>query len=480
MLIYIISKSGHPLMPTGRSNHVRRLLNKGKARIISKVPFTVQLKYDTDEVTQPLHGGTDPGRTNIGEAVTDSKGKVVYKAHVVTRNKDVLKLMSERKQHRQASRRGERLRRKRRAVKCGTTTEFPEGRIIPGCEKPTMLKDIINTESRFSNRKRANGWITPTVRHLIQVHVNMVKKICSILPVTDWTMEYNKFAFMKLEDGSIRGVDYQNGRLKDYKNSHEYIHAIQDGKCACCNNPIEHYHHIVPRHNNGSDTPENLAGLCGHCHDEVHKGRLSLKAIGLKKKYGALSILNQAVPYIAQELIDMFGEDHVSFCSGHDTSLIRESFAIGKDHPEDAVCIALWGAGITGLTDNEKAFEIRQFRRHDRAVINNQRERTYYLDGKAVCKNRHKRFEQKDDSLEEFRRKHPSDVKKLTVKKSVRYYNAEHRPIPGTVFNFNGNRYVMSGQLPGGKYLRAVGDGKTNYPASQCHVLNRNAGLVYL
>ena len=29
MLIYIISKSGHPLMPTGRSNHVRRLLNKG-------------------------------------------------------------------------------------------------------------------------------------------------------------------------------------------------------------------------------------------------------------------------------------------------------------------------------------------------------------------------------------------------------------------------------------------------------------------
>lgn len=480
MLIYILDASGRSLMPTTRIGHIRRLLNRGKARIATKVPFTVQLKYETAGITQPLHGGTDPGRTNIGESTVDDDGRVLYKAHVETRNREVPKLMTERKQHRQASRRGERLRRKRRAAKCGTTTEFPEGRMIPGCKEPVMMKDIINTEARFSNRKRPEGWITPTVRQLVQTHLNMVRKVCRILPVTDWTIETNRFAFMKMDDGSIKGVDFQNGRLKTYKNSHEYIYSMQDGKCGCCGNPIEHYHHLVPRSKGGSDTPENLMGLCNSCHDKVHKGELSLEKIGLHKKYAALSVLNQAMPYIVNGLIEMFGEENVHFCEGYETKLVRESFCIGKDHPEDAVCIALLGAGITEVHDDMEAFEIRQFRRHDRQHIKAQRERTYYLDGKAVCKNRHKRFEQKGDSLEEFRRNHPSDVKRLTVKKSIRYYNAANRLMPGAVFNYNGHRHVMSGQLTGGKYLRAIGDSKKNYPASQCLFLRKNTGLVYL
>ena len=389
MPVYIISKSGHPLMPTERTNHVQRLLNKGKARIVSKVPFVVQLKYDTEEITQPLHGGTDPGRTNIGEAVTDDKGRTVYKAHVTTRNKDIPKLMQERKQRRQSSRRGERLRRKRRARRNGTTTYFPNGRVVPGCKEPTMLKDIINTESRFANRKRPDGWITPTVRQLVQTHVNMAKRICSILPVTDWTMEYNKFAFMKLEDGSIRSVDYQNGRLRDFPDKESYVSSLQNGKCACCGRAIEHYHHLVPRSKGGSDTPENLIRLCKECHNKVHSGDISLKKQGLKKKYNALSVLNQAMPYIAEELINLFGEYHVSFCSGYETSLIRESLAADKDHPEDAVCISLCGSGANEFTDIAKTYEVRQFRRHDRAIVKAQKERTYYLDGIAVCKYRH-------------------------------------------------------------------------------------------
>ncbi|MBO6307814.1 MAG: HNH endonuclease [Oribacterium sp.] len=481
MLIYILDISGRPLMPTTRAGHTRRLLDRGKARIATKVPFTVQLKYETPGITQPLFGGTDPGRTNVGEAVITGNGHVVYKVHFETRNKDVPKLMTERKQHRQASRRGERLRRKRRAAKCGTVTDFPEGRLIPGCKEPVMIKGIINAESRFANRKRPKGWITPTTRHLIQTHLNMVRKICSMLPVTDWTLEANSFAFMKMDDGSIRGIDYQNGRLRGYKDSHEYIYAMQKGKCACCDNAIGHYHHMVPRHKGGSDTPENLIGLCEDCHNKVHTGRLSLGQLGLKKKYAALSVLNQAVPYIIDGLMGMFGEGHVHLCEGHETQMARDGLGMDKDHPEDAVCIALLGAGITEVHDDVDAFEIRQFRRHDRQLVKAQRERTYYLDGKAVCRNRHKRTDQgKADSLEEFREKHPSDVKRLTVKKSVRYHNTDSRLMPGMIFSCKGQRHVMSGQLTGGKYIRAVGDSKTNYPASQCRILNRNVGLVYL
>ena len=478
MLIYIISKSGHPLMPTERDNHVQRLLNKGKARIVSKVPYTVQLKYETEEATQPLCGGTDPGRTNIGEAVTDSKGKVVYKAHVATNNKDIPKHIAKKKQHRQASRRGERLRRKRRARKNGTTKVFKAGRIIPGCEKPTMLKDIINTESRFANRKRPRKWLTPTARQLVHTHINMVRKICSILPVTDWAMEYNKFAFMELEDGSIRGVDYQNGRLKGFKNKEEYIHSLQNGRCACCDKPIEHYHHIVPKSKGGSDTPENLLGLCLGCHSKVHSGDINLKEAGLKKKYAALSVLNQAIPFIAEELVNMFGEDHVSFCSGYETKLIREGLAIEKDHPEDAVCIAMYGAETTDFSDNMGAYEIRQFRRHDRAIIKAQKERTYYLNGKAVCKNRHKRTDQKDDSLEEFAQKHPSDVGRLTVKRSQRSYNNMKRELPGAEVVYNGKRYITKGNHNSRYTLYEVNG--AGVPFTKCRVIFKNRGLVYM
>ena len=71
--IYILSEDGTPLMPTLRKNHVQKLLKRGKARVVEYVPFVVQLKYSTPGITQPLYGETDPGRTNIGNAVIDSK-----------------------------------------------------------------------------------------------------------------------------------------------------------------------------------------------------------------------------------------------------------------------------------------------------------------------------------------------------------------------------------------------------------------------
>ena len=130
--IYVLDEDGYPLMPTRRQGHVRRLLNKGKARIVSHVPFVIQLKYKSPGIVQPLIGGTDPGRTNIGEAVLKPDGTIVYKAKVITRNREVPRLMKERRQHRQASRRGERQARKRLARRFGTAMEHPLRRRLPG------------------------------------------------------------------------------------------------------------------------------------------------------------------------------------------------------------------------------------------------------------------------------------------------------------------------------------------------------------
>lgn len=304
-MVYVQNKNGIPLMPTRKFGMVKHFLKEGKARVISTRPFTIRLTYEATCYTQPLYGGIDPGRSNIGVAVLNQKGECVYSAEVETRNREIPKLMAERRAHRQASRRGERQRRKRRAVKNNTIKEFPKGRKLPGYENGVLnVKDIINSEARFNNRKRPAKWLTPTARQCVQTHVSIVKNVCKILPVRIWTLEYNKFAFMKLEDGSISGVDFQNGRIKGFKSTEEYVANIQHGKCCLCGDEIEHYHHLIPKHKGGSDLPENLIGLCGRCHDRLHKNlldkteRQKLKDLGFKKKYAGLSILNIAIPHI--------------------------------------------------------------------------------------------------------------------------------------------------------------------------------------
>ena len=58
--VYVLSKNGKPLMPTTRCGHVRILLKEKKARVVEKTPFTIQLTYETEEVTQPLILGHRP------------------------------------------------------------------------------------------------------------------------------------------------------------------------------------------------------------------------------------------------------------------------------------------------------------------------------------------------------------------------------------------------------------------------------------
>lgn len=483
MPVYVLSASGHPLMPTNRFAHVRHLLKKGMAKVVKQKPFTIQLCYESKTYTQPLCGGTDPGRTNIGEAVLDQKGNVVYSAHVETRNKEIPKLMEKRKAHRQASRRGERKRRQRRARKNGTiTTPIEKERILSGCKEPIVNKYIKNSEARFKNRKRPAGWLTPTTNQLVMTHLNMVKDICSILPISDWCLEINKFAFMLMEDGSVRGVDFQNGRLKGYASVEDYVYALQDGACPVCGKPIEHYHHRKPRSEGGSNRPENIIGLCRDCHAAIHTGKLMIRDVGETKKYAALSVLNQAILYIYDGLVKIFGEDHVHVCFGWETKAQREKLRFEKFHDVDAVCIASLANGSKPFECPE-AYKVKQFRRHDRTVVHSQRERTYKLEGKTVAKNRKPRFEQQGDALSTYlERLPPEDRKsvcsKLTVTKSKRHYNTAKRMLPGTAFWFEGHRYVKSGQSHNGRYTLAYGHGDKRFPSSKCRFV-QSGGLVY-
>ena len=84
-MVYIISKSGHPLMPTIRHGKVRRMLKQGTAKVVKRCPFTIQLLYETEENTQPISLGIDAGSKVIGVSAT-TKDKVLYEAEVELRN----------------------------------------------------------------------------------------------------------------------------------------------------------------------------------------------------------------------------------------------------------------------------------------------------------------------------------------------------------------------------------------------------------
>ena len=500
-LVFVMGYDGKPLHPTKRFGHVRWLLKTGKAKVIQKKPFQIQLLYKEkkkyeNKTNQKMTLGIDPGRQNIGLSVIKENGEELFSAKIITRNKEIPILMLERKRNRSKRRRYHREMRRRRAKKCGTITVFKDGRTLPGCQQTIFPKDIINSEARFMNRKRVSGWITPTVRQLVQTHLSALKEVSHLLPIDEVAIEINKFAFMQLDDASCIGVDFQNGRLRGYSSKYEYIDSRQDHVCCLCGKRgIEHYHHLVKRSEGGSDLPENLIGVCTICHENIHNGLLTTEIEGIRKKYHHLSVLNTAMPYIIKEIKKIYP---VHMCSGFDTFSFRNFHSIPKDHNKDAACIAALNYDLQNIKFAETVYIIKQFRNHDRQKIYCQTERTYCVDGKTVAKNRKDRCEQKGDSLRSWLDKqnlsklekerilssfHP--IKSITaknntgVKKSSRIFCNPKRILPGAIFLYNGKRFVVKG-TKSKKYFQTTEENVGKILIKQCKVIQHNEGLVFL
>ena len=69
-MVYVLSASGNPLMPTRRFGHVRRMLRSGRAKVVRRTPFTIQLMYESTAYTQPVSLGVDAGSKHIGVSAT--------------------------------------------------------------------------------------------------------------------------------------------------------------------------------------------------------------------------------------------------------------------------------------------------------------------------------------------------------------------------------------------------------------------------
>src|SRR5258708_14880485 len=97
-IIYIVASSGKPLMPTKRRNKVWYWLRKGLAKVISREPFTIQLRFETAEYTQLVTVGVDTGSKDVGIAAT-TNCEVVFQAEMHLRD-DITDKMTRRRHYR--------------------------------------------------------------------------------------------------------------------------------------------------------------------------------------------------------------------------------------------------------------------------------------------------------------------------------------------------------------------------------------------
>ncbi len=314
MYVYVLNKHGKPLMPC-KPRKARVLLQSGKATVIKRTPFTIQLKYGSSGHKQPISLGVDAGSKHVGIAAT-TKTKVLYAEELAPRN-DVVKLLSVRRQNRRA----------RRSHK----TRY--------------------RQARFNNRVRSKhkGWLAPSVEVKIQEHITAIKRVQQILPITEVhveTAEFDTQRLKALQEGKPLpvGTDYQLGEMYDSYNVRQYVLKRDNYTCQCCGKHKEgtklHVHHIESR-KTGGNAPGNLITLCEDCHKKLHAGLIQLPESKRKRSKSLrdaafMGIMRQTLLERLRNQLDI----PVTGTYGYITKMYRELYKIEKSHINDAIVIS--------------------------------------------------------------------------------------------------------------------------------------------
>jgi len=289
----------------------RLLLKQGKAKVVRRTPFTIQLLARPENAyTQPLTLGVDTGSSVMGSAVADENGNVLYLSEVEIRN-DIAQTMKERA----ASRRHRRHRKTR------------------------------YRKARWLNRKNSTrtGRFSPTMTSKIDAHLREIRLVQWVLPITSIVLETGTFDPHALKNPEVLQNKwlYQKGINYGYANTKAYVLTRDGYTCQHCKGKSKDHrlevHHLVFRSEHGSDGEANLLTLCKTCHDGLHAGTVTLKQRG-KRKGNLLhatqmnSIRNQLLQRVqAEETWGFVTKEH------------RLLAGLPKEHIFDAAMIATRG-----------------------------------------------------------------------------------------------------------------------------------------
>lgn len=291
-------------MPSERGGRIGYLLRHGKAHVVRRVPFVVQLDYESTTYTQEVSLGIDVGSKHIGVSASSEK-KELLAAQVELRS-NVVNLLSARRE----------LRRTRR-------------------NRKTRYRKV-----RFDNRKKKDGWIAPSIEQKVDSHLKVIRLAHKLLPITKTTIEVAQFDAEKIKNPDIKGDEYQQGEQMGFWNVREYVLARDGHKCVHCKgkskDPILNVHHLESR-KVGGNSPSNLVTLCETCHKAYHRGEfdLKIKRGTTLRDAAVMNIMRWAVYKRAKA---EFGNVYLTY--GYITKHTRIENGIAKSHAADAFCIA--------------------------------------------------------------------------------------------------------------------------------------------
>lgn len=292
-------------MPTERFGKVRRMLKNSLAHVVRRIPFTIQLDYETTDFTQPVTLGIDAGSKHIGVSAT-TKEKELYAADVELRNDIVEKLSTRREQRR------------------------------------TRRNRLRYRKPRFDNRvsSKNKGWLAPSVENKIHTHMSVVKNVYKILPVSNIVVETASFDMQKIKHPDIQGEEYQQGGQLGFWNVREYVLWRDGHECQYCHgkskDPVLNVHHLESR-KTGGDTPSNLITLCETCHKAYHRGEFELK-IKRGKPLRDAAFMGIMRWSFYKRLKKEY--PNVSMTFGYITKNTRITNNLPKEHYVDARCIS--------------------------------------------------------------------------------------------------------------------------------------------
>jgi len=93
----VLNMRGEPLMPT-TPRKARILLKRGKAKVVSRTLFVIQLLYATGENKQDITLGVDAGYSKIGYSAVTANRELI--AGELELRSDIKRLLEERRAHR--------------------------------------------------------------------------------------------------------------------------------------------------------------------------------------------------------------------------------------------------------------------------------------------------------------------------------------------------------------------------------------------
>ena len=383
MKIFVIGRNGLGLMPT-TPRKARILLKEGKARIVRKVPFTIQLTIKTGCATQQTHIGIDTGSQHIGAAVTTDR-EVLSKAEYSLRSSMEKKtLLETRKQYRRG--------RRYRKVRYRKPKYKPHTKRIYHKELIDRTKVIVDRDGRrrtvhFKSHwekkvigyttNRREGWTPPSIDSKIEHHIRIIGRYREALPPkAALRIEAARFDTARIKDPSVHGALYQRGRMYDYENVKAYVFDRDGYRCRVCGvlagtkrsdgtTVKMTAHHIDFRSEGSTDNPDRMAAVCDACHTgKAHKPggflyRWMLENKRFSRGYRDMTFMN----ILRRRLFKAFPD--AEFTYGNITAADRKALGLEKSHANDAVAVAF---PDFRLVDTEETVHYQQVRSRKRSL----------------------------------------------------------------------------------------------------------------